>query len=228
MSIFFLSSQQIKNEADLEMIRQFSKEIVEMLGFDKINQVKIITAVSDVVKNSLQYASESAIDYFILTEDSDQKLVIEIKYKSLIDLELQAKNKSYLGLDFSVYGAKALMDNFEVYTDLKIGTKVTLTKNLGSIGFFSEKDMFNMSAKLSKISYEELIHRNEDLLILQNQQNKLAERETLLRKTTEAIRSSLDINETLRIISYEIAKLFNIDRVTIVEFLNKKIFRILL
>jgi len=49
---------------------------------------------------------------------------------------------------------------------------------------------------------------------------KYAEREATLRKIVETIRSSLDINETLTIICDEVAKLFNVQRATIVEFPN--------
>ncbi|MDD3014360.1 MAG: GAF domain-containing sensor histidine kinase, partial [Candidatus Gastranaerophilales bacterium] len=45
-----------------------------------------------------------------------------------------------------------------------------------------------------------------------------ADREALLRKITETIRSSLDIDETLNIICDEVAKLVNVQRATIVEF----------
>ncbi|MDD3014701.1 MAG: GAF domain-containing protein, partial [Candidatus Gastranaerophilales bacterium] len=51
---------------------------------------------------------------------------------------------------------------------------------------------------------------------------KYAEREALLRKIVETIRSSLDINETLTIICDEVAKLFNVERATIVEFPNSQ------
>lgn len=47
---------------------------------------------------------------------------------------------------------------------------------------------------------------------------KHAERETLLRKITGTIRSSLDINETLKIICDEMARTFNVERTAIVQF----------
>jgi len=49
---------------------------------------------------------------------------------------------------------------------------------------------------------------------------KQADREALLRKITETIRSTLDINEVLTIICDEVAKLVNVQRATIVEFPN--------
>lgn len=51
---------------------------------------------------------------------------------------------------------------------------------------------------------------------------KKAQREVLYRNMVEAIRSTLDISETLKAISYELSKLFNIQRVAILEFHNKK------
>ena len=47
---------------------------------------------------------------------------------------------------------------------------------------------------------------------------KQADREALLRKVTETIRSTLDIDETLNVICDEVAKLFNVERASIVEF----------
>lgn len=50
---------------------------------------------------------------------------------------------------------------------------------------------------------------------------KQSERESLIRKVTEIIRSSLDITETLSIICDEVAKLFEAERAVIVEYPNK-------
>lgn len=52
-----------------------------------------------------------------------------------------------------------------------------------------------------------------------------AKRESLLRNIIETIRSSLDIDKTLDVIAFETAKLFNVDRVAVVEFSDKKNFR---
>lgn len=56
---------------------------------------------------------------------------------------------------------------------------------------------------------------------LYNSAKKTSEKESILRGITEKIRSSLDIDETLSFICYEMAKVFNVDRVAIAEFLNK-------
>lgn len=50
---------------------------------------------------------------------------------------------------------------------------------------------------------------------------KTAEREKLLRNIIEKIRSSLEIKETLSFICEEVSKLFNVQRVTVVEFYDK-------
>lgn len=54
---------------------------------------------------------------------------------------------------------------------------------------------------------------------------KQAEREALLRNITEIIRSSLDINETLKIICSQVGKLFNVERCTITKCLVQDIDR---
>lgn|GEM_PF-1623891 len=49
---------------------------------------------------------------------------------------------------------------------------------------------------------------------------KLADREASLRRVTEAIKGSLDLNEILRIVCTETVNLFNVDRSYIIEFPN--------
>lgn len=59
-------------------------------------------------------------------------------------------------------------------------------------------------------------------ILLYQDTKKTAERETLLRKITENIRGSLDIEETLSFICEETAKLFNVQRTAITSFSNPK------
>lgn len=68
----------------------------------------------------------------------------------------------------------------------------------------------NMADSISKIATKnlELIRKNE--------------REVLLKRVIESVRSSLDIEKTLRIACYVLAKSFDIERVVVVEFYNKK------
>ena len=57
-----------------------------------------------------------------------------------------------------------------------------------------------------------------ELLRSQIQTINVNKREMLLRHIVESIRSSLDINETLTFICYELVKLYNVQRVTIIEY----------
>lgn len=61
----------------------------------------------------------------------------------------------------------------------------------------------------------ELLRRQEEII-------KANEREALLRRITETIRSSLNLDETLLFICEEIAKIFNVQRSAIVSFPNPK------
>lgn len=79
--------------------------------------------------------------------------------------------------------------------------------------------LFSFAALLAGV-----IERKEaEIELLQRQKEiiKANDREVLLRKIITTIRSSLDIDETLRIICEEVAKLFQVQRVIIAEFPNK-------
>lgn len=60
------------------------------------------------------------------------------------------------------------------------------------------------------------LHQN----ILYEKEIKTAQRETLLRKITEAISDNINIDKVLKLICTEVAKLFNIQRAVIVEYRN--------
>ena len=85
------------------------------------------------------------------------------------------------------------------------------------IKIFTNDEIGILTDRLNNIleadwNYKEELSKNE----IKFQQ--LAENKQLLFKITNAIRSTLDINETLTIICDEVAKLFNVQRTTIVEF----------
>lgn len=73
---------------------------------------------------------------------------------------------------------------------------------------------------LITVSNQMYISIQQTELYIQNK--KQAERELLLRKVTENIRSSLNINTTLNYVCDELARVFNVQRATIIEFPDSK------
>jgi len=84
----------------------------------------------------------------------------------------------------------------------------------------SNDEVGELSKKLNEMIDREWVY-SQELLINQKKVQELLNKEKLLFKITNTIRSSLDIDETLSIIGDEIAKIFNVERTTIVEIPEK-------
>lgn len=93
----------------------------------------------------------------------------------------------------------------------------------GAIVYHYVNDSKKFSA--NDLSMAEAMANQSAIIINQSKlyekSKKQVKQETLLRNISERIRSSLDIDETLGIITYETAHLFNVDRISIVEFPDK-------
>ena len=90
-------------------------------------------------------------------------------------------------------------------------------KKSEKIKISSNDEVGELSKKLNEIIDREWDH-SQKLLANQAKIQELLDMEHLLFEVTNIIRSSLDINKTLSIIGDEIAKVFNVERASIVEF----------
>lgn len=111
------------------------------------------------------------------------------------------------------FGVKSFMAAPVVYRDELLG--ILIIAYVKESRKLSQQEINFLSAIAGQSAI--LIHQAE----LFNKIQESRKRENLLKIITEAIRSSLDINETLKTICDETAKLFNADRAIIIEFPNK-------
>lgn len=128
-------------------------------------------------------------------------------------------NKQHIG---TIIGGQILTEPLDKQTLNKISSKLELdveeyTQIISSLEILP-MDKIEAAAKLLYFvanSISQICLRNLELSIKE-------EREILLRKITEQIRSSLNIDETLNYICDELAKLFNVQRATIIEYNENK------
>ncbi|MFW5895148.1 MAG: ATP-binding protein [archaeon] len=122
----------IENEQDIVKARNLIKQVAQSLGFGIFNQTRIMTAVSELTRNVLLYAEKGIISFEILKEREKQGIYISVKDKGpgIKDLHLALK-KGYStgkGLGLGLSGAKKLMDEFNLESSKKNGTKIEIIK----------------------------------------------------------------------------------------------------
>ena len=122
----------IEREADIVIARQAGRMLAAELGFSSTDQTLIATAISEVARNIVVYAQRGEV--VLARVEEAGKIGIEVlardKGPGIENLELAMRDgfstKQSLGLGLP--GARRLMDEFHLASELGIGTTVTMKK----------------------------------------------------------------------------------------------------
>ena len=123
----------IRFENDVVVARQKARMIAAALKFDKQDQTRSATAVSEVARNAFQYAGGGKV-VFATETGAERAFVITVQDRGKgipnLDKILSGKYESQTGMGKGMLGAYRLMDRFHVETKPDQGTTVTLAKTL--------------------------------------------------------------------------------------------------
>ncbi len=126
----------LRVEHDVVAARQRSLQVARLLGFDAQDQVRIATAVSEIARNVINYATEGAIVFSLRGHDRPPALEVEVADRGpgIPDVAriLTGRYRSPTGLGLGIVGARRLMDGFEIESGAGRGTRVRLRKSLAA------------------------------------------------------------------------------------------------
>lgn len=122
----------IQKEQDVVPFRNRVKEYAIKIGMSLVNQTKLITAASELVRNMLRYANGGITTIEVISKGRENgiRLRFEDKGPGISDIRLAMKdgwstNKS-LGLGLP--GTKRLVSEFDIQSTVGVGTTVTIIK----------------------------------------------------------------------------------------------------
>lgn len=122
----------IANEADIVTARQKGRELAAASGFSGTDQTLIATAISEIARNIVAYAETGEITLDLVQEGGRRGIVVVaqdqgpgIKDPALAMKDGYSTRKS---LGVGLPGARRLMDEFELVSELGKGTTVTMKK----------------------------------------------------------------------------------------------------
>jgi serine/threonine-protein kinase RsbT len=121
----------VRGDADIVAARQAAREAASRIGFPPTDLTAIATAVSEVARNIVRFASSGEIVIEILEEPrSGIRIVARDVGPGIPDVEeaLQDGYSTYKGLGLGLPGTRRLMDEFGVVSETGRGTTVTMTK----------------------------------------------------------------------------------------------------
>jgi serine/threonine-protein kinase RsbT len=124
----------IAGEDDIVRARQRARELARDLGFGPVDQSRIATAVSELARNVVRYATAGRGEARLRSLDAPGRTGLEIVVAdngpgiANIDEALQAGFTSGSGLGLGLPGARRLMDEMEIESGVGQGTIVTVRK----------------------------------------------------------------------------------------------------
>ena len=125
-------SLQIDSGEQLIAVRQAVRAKAEELRFSLVDQTRIITAASELARNTLQYGGGGSVAIEIVENGTRQGLRLTFKDQGpgIPDLELAMKDGYTTGggLGLGLSGSKRLVNEFTILSKVGEGTEVSITK----------------------------------------------------------------------------------------------------
>lgn len=126
-----LLTVELRLEHDVVLARQRARQIAGSLGFDKQDQTRISTAVSEMARNAFKYAGGGCAEFSVATQEP-RSLLIKISDNgpgiSNLQQVLDGQYESKTGMGLGIIGTRRLMDVFEIESAPGRGTRIVLGK----------------------------------------------------------------------------------------------------
>jgi serine/threonine-protein kinase RsbT len=122
----------IAASSDIVLIRQEVRRWAIELGFSLVDQTKMITAASELARNSLDYGGGGIVRLEIIENGSKRglQLTFQDEGPGIPDIELALTDgyTSGKGMGLGLGGARRLVNTFEIASRVGQGTRVTITR----------------------------------------------------------------------------------------------------
>ena len=122
----------IRTTEDIVAVRQAVRARAVELGFNLVDQTKIVTAASELARNTVQYGGGGVVQIDALTGPGMQgiRLILEDCGPGIADIE-QAMTDGFSsggGLGLGLSGARRLSSEFSIESRPGEGTRVTIVR----------------------------------------------------------------------------------------------------
>lgn len=123
---------EIRSSNDIVRVRQLTREWSIAAGFSLVDQTKMVTAASELARNTLEHGGGGTARVELLSNAGRQgvRLTCEDRGPGIPDLELAMRDgyTSRGGLGLGLGGARRLVNEFGIDSHPGEGTRVTITR----------------------------------------------------------------------------------------------------
>ncbi|WP_298107289.1 ATP-binding protein [Bradyrhizobium sp.] len=188
----------IENEADVVTVRQRAHRLAELLGFERQDQTRIATAVSELARNAFSYAGGGRAEFILDPASTPQTFYVKISDKGpgIADVQtiLDGQYRSKSGMGLGILGARRLMDHFSIESRSGKGTAVQIGQVLPQRAApVTRAKLADIAATLKKDS------SSDPLEVLRQQNRELMQSlDELRRKDDESKQLDQELSDTNR------------------------------
>jgi serine/threonine-protein kinase RsbT len=122
----------INSPEDVVRVRQGTRERALMQGFTLVDQTKIVTAASELARNTLEYGGGGEVAIEMLNDGARKgvRLTFTDRGPGIPDIELALKDgySTAGGLGLGLSGARRLSNEFSIESQPGEGTRVAITR----------------------------------------------------------------------------------------------------
>lgn len=122
----------ISREQDVVPFRNRVKENAVKIKMGLVNQTKLMTAASEMIRNMLRYGEggQASVETISRGRESGVRLIFVDKGPGIADIEMAMKDGFSTGksLGLGLPGTKRLVNEFDIQSELGKGTVVMLIK----------------------------------------------------------------------------------------------------
>lgn len=123
----------VRSGEDVVKVRQAVRSMAMDLGFSLVEQTKVVTAASELARNTLTYGGGGEVRLERLNEGPKRaglRLTFEDRGPGIADIQL-ALTDGYTtgtGLGLGLNGARKLSHEFDIWSQPGVGTRVIITR----------------------------------------------------------------------------------------------------
>jgi serine/threonine-protein kinase RsbT len=122
----------LRTEQAIVLARQVVRKIAQELSFGLVDQTKIVTAASELARNTVIYGGGGVLVWETLLDGAKKGLRLTFKDEGpgIADVALAMTDgwTSGTGMGLGLSGAKRLVNEFEIDSKPGRGTRVTITR----------------------------------------------------------------------------------------------------
>src|SRR5215467_5780249 len=132
MTVVHSSVLPIRTQEDVVRVRQLARERAVAQGFSLVDQTKLVTAASELARNTLEYGGGGEVLIEVLNDGLRKgvRLTFSDEGPGIADVDLALKDGYTTGggLGLGLSGARRLSNEFSIDSRLGQGTRVAITR----------------------------------------------------------------------------------------------------